>query len=131
MKERLVKVLLVAPKKHPAIVYMPAETICDIIVSTSEDCMGTQASKIAYDIYIIHSREGVLFNLQGNRRFQNKIIIGLFFVVGADEQGRIRSLSEVEIAGYESLFWEPEEFRYDELLSAYYADKFEEFDEFV
>ena len=60
------------------------------------------------DIYILYNYYGCLDELPGNRRVNGEIITGTFFVLGATQGYRPRSLTPHEIERYSSLFWEPE-----------------------
>ena len=48
--------------------------------------------------------------MEGNRRFGNDILIGVFYIMGQNEEGELQSLSERKNKYYTKLFWEPETF---------------------
>ena len=132
MDKRMIRVLIVAPGKHPEPAYLTPSSVLDIIGSLCADIKNHVRSKCLEEkLYVIYSKEGPLLDLQGNRRIDGQIITGLFFVVATDAIGNIVSLNDAELEHCKALLWEPEEFRYEEVLDAYFADKYEELDEFV
>ena len=53
---------------------------------------------------------GKLISLEGNRRLDNDIIVGVFYIMSEDDEGNLISLPEQKIKRYTELFWEPEIF---------------------
>ena len=117
----MVTALMVKPDEHPLITH-----ICDnteflnmaVSVDTIVPC-SAQAIRLEKDIAIIHAQEGVLLSLPGNRRVNDHIIAGTFYVVGVKD-GKLRSLTDAEIVKYTSQFWETEIFTDNEVLDSYF-----------
>ena len=71
------------------------------------------------DVAIFHNREGVLLGLKGNRRVDDIIIAGTFFVVGVKDR-KITSLSKEKQAKYRKRFWKIENYTDKEVSEAYW-----------
>ena len=69
-------------------------------------------------VCILCNEEGKLIGLEGNRRFGDDIIAGVFYVVGEDGFGNLTSLPDAEMEKYRKLFWEPEVFSSDDVAGA-------------
>ena len=57
---------------------------------------------------------------KGNRKVNDEIIAGTFFVVGFDEHGFIASLSNDNIQKFSERFWQTEEYDDKEVSEAYW-----------
>lgn len=66
---------------------------------------------------LICNEEGKLNGMQGNRRVENDIIAGPFFIVG-DDGDEFRSLTEKEVKESLKRFAEPEEISQEEVENA-------------
>ena len=81
---------------------------CDAELLTVEDGVG-----------ILRNEEGSLLNLKGNRRIENEIIAGTFIVVGIDENGNFKSLTDEQVSRYSDRFKEIEEYIDEDVNEAY------------
>ena len=59
-------------------------------------------------VCILCNEEGKLLGLEGNRRFANDIIAGVFYVVEENEKGDFISLCDENIAYYDAFFHQPQ-----------------------
>ena len=73
-------------------------------------------------IAILCNEEGKLLGLEGNRRIGNDIIVGTFYVVGDDKEGNLCSLTDKQLAFYQSLFLTPEVFDEDEIEASMFFE---------
>lgn len=123
MKARKIKVLKVAPGEHPQMVML--ENDLDALqkaVSIGCDYQGLiEVLGLEKGVCIICNEEGKLLNLEGNRRLNEDIIAGVFYVVGEDNCGNFVSLTEAQIERYSKRFWEPEVFLDGEITDLIYA----------
>ncbi len=105
-----ITVLKIAPGKHPAKTKLQSTIDAfNHAVSAGATEIGKACSKrIEKDIYILYNYYGCLDELAGNRKVNGEIIAGTFYVLGAIQGFRPRSLTPEEIEKYTSLFWEPE-----------------------
>ena len=84
---------------------------CDVELLVIEDGIG-----------ILRNEEGPLLNLKGNRRIENEIIAGTFIVVGIDENGNFKSLTDEQLLRYSDRFKEIEEYSDEEVNKAYWYE---------
>ena len=66
-------------------------------------------------VSILRNEEGPLLNLKVNRRIKNEIIAGTFIVVGIDENGNFKSLTDEQLLRYSDRFKEIEEYSDEEV----------------
>ncbi len=65
---------------------------------------------------------GPLLNLKVNRRIKNEIIAGTFIVVGIDENGNFKSLTDEQLLRYSDRFKEIEEYSDEEVNETYWYE---------
>lgn len=121
MTKRTIKVLKVEPHKRPEQVYL--NTDLDSLqkaVSIGCDSQGLiEIIPIERGVCLLCNEEGKLLGLEGNRRFGNDILTGVFYVTG-DKNGSLQSLSEYDMKKYTKLFYEPEDITPEEVQAALY-----------
>lgn len=110
MKEREIKVLMVEPMKHPEVVLLE-NNLKDL-----QEAVGglIEIINLEEDICLLCNDEGKLIDLPGNRRIGDDIIAGVFYICGSDEEN-LCSLANDKLEYYRDLFFEPEEFKQDEV----------------
>ena len=112
MNGKEIKVLMVEPGKHPRVTTLGTE-LDDLqkAVSIGADYQGLiEIINIGNGDCLLCNEEGKLINLEGNRRLGSDIIVGVFYITGADDEGNLVSLSEEKIKHYTERFWAPEKF---------------------
>lgn len=123
MKQKEIKVLMVAPGEHPQVVML--ENDLDALqkaVSIGCDYQGLiEVVGLDDGVCIICNEEGKLLGLVGNRRLGGDIIAGVFYVVGEDKCGNFVSLTEAQMEQYSKRFWEPERFSPGDVTDLIYA----------
>ena len=67
----------------------------------------------------------IFLNLKGNRKVNDEIIAGTFFIVGIDDKGYISSLDDELLEKYKKRFWNIENYTDKEVIKSYW-NKFEE-----
>ena len=122
MKENYIKVLMVKPMEHPKVVVIPNNIIVFNRLVSMDNYYTCDAEILLIESYIgiLRNSEGSLLNLKGNRKVNDEIIAGTFFVVGFDEHGFIASLSDDNIQKFSERFWETEEYDDKEVSEAYW-----------
>lgn len=99
MKQKEIKVLMVAPGEHPREVVL--ENNLDALqkaVSIGCDYQGLiEVVNLEKGVCIICNEEGKLLGLEGNRRLGSDIIAGVFYVVGEDKRGNFTSLTQAQM----------------------------------
>ena len=121
MKQKKIRVLMIAPGKEPDIVTLdnnldalqkavsieaPSQGLIEIINLDSKTCL-------------LCNEEGKLLGLEPNRRLLwHDIIVGVFYICGQSKDGELRSLSEERIRFWSHVFAEPEYFEDDEVEKA-------------
>lgn len=110
MKELIIRVLMIEPLMPPKEVYLLNYVkVFNTIVSKSNYYTCDAELLIVEDgVGILRNEEGPLLNLKGNRRIKNEIIAGTFIVVGIDENGNFKSLTDEQLSRYSNRFKEIE-----------------------
>lgn len=123
MKQKEIKVLMVAPGEHPK--EMVLKNDLDALqkaVSIDCDYQGLiEVIGLENGVCIICNEEGKLLGLEGNRRLGGDILAGVFYVVGEDKCGDFVSLTEKQIEQYRKRFWAPEVFLAGDITDLIYA----------
>ena len=123
MKQKEIKVLMVAPGEHPKEIVL--ENNLDALqkaVSIGCDYQGLiEVVSLEKGVCIICNEEGKLLGLEGNRRLGSDIVAGVFYVVGEDKCGNFVSLTEAQMEYYTKRFWEPEQISRDGIADLIYA----------
>ena len=123
MKQKKIKVLMVAPGEHPKDVVL--ENNLDALqkaVSIGCDYQGLiEVISLGKGVCIICNEEGKLLGLEGNRRLGGDIIAGVFYVAGEDKYGNFVSLTETQFEYYTKRFWAPEVFLEGDITDLIYA----------
>ena len=104
--ENTIRVLKVEPGKAPYV----KEIVDDFKVIQSEvggdmDCFDTKD-----DCVVVHNAVGKNKKLEPNRRYDNDIICGPFFICAEGEEGEFISLTDEQIKKYSKQFAEIEQF---------------------
>ena len=77
------------------------------------------------NVCVLLNDDGKLIGLDGNRRLWNgDIIAGTFYVCGSDNEGNLTSLNDEQIERYSQMFFEPQEFRKEEVEETIRIDFF-------
>ena len=103
MKQKEIKVLMVAPGEHPreAVLKNDLDSL-QKAVSLGCDYQGLiEVVGLENGACIICNEEGKLLGLEGNRRLGEDIIAGVFYVVGEDKCGNFVSLTEAQMERYQ------------------------------
>lgn len=126
MKELLIRTLMVEPLMHPKETYIPNHSVAFKILASQDSyyIINTEMLILEDDVGIIKNEESELLNLKGNRKINESILAGTFFVVGIDENKNITSLSNEQLEKYTRRFWEIEEYTDDEVSKSFW-DSFE------
>lgn len=127
MKELIIKTLMVKPNEHPKEAYIPnGYTYFKHLVSMDNYYIcDAEIIVLDKDAGLLRNKEGALLGLKGNRKVNDEIIAGTFFIVGIDDKGYISSLSDELLEKYKKRFWNIENYT-DKEVSKSYWDKFEE-----
>lgn len=106
-----IKVVMVEPLKCPTIT-----TINNDLESLQKAVGGLiEFVDIEENVCILCNEEGKLIGLEGNRRLNNDIIVGTFYVCGVNDDGELISLTSAQMDKYLRYFWEPQTFTQDEI----------------
>lgn len=123
MKQKEIKVLMVAPGEHPRETVLKNDLdALQKAVSIGCDYQGLiEVIGLENGVCIICNEEGKLLGLEGNRRLGSDILAGVFYVVGEDKCGNFVSLTDAQMEHYNKRFWEPEQFSQGEVTDLIYA----------
>lgn len=117
MAQKEITVLMVEPGEHPKVTTLKDDLdSLQKAVSIGADYQGLiEFVGLENGVCIMCNEEGKLIGLEGNRRLGNDILVGVFYIMGENEDGELVSLSEKKIKRYTELFWEPETFERTEI----------------
>jgi hypothetical protein len=117
MKEKRIRVLKVEPLKKPEVCYL--DNNLDALqkaVSIGADYQGLiEVLDLSSKVCIILNEEGKLIGLEPNRRIEDDIICGVFYVTGQNRSGNFISLSDEQITHYSEIFADIEYFSADDV----------------
>lgn len=117
MKES--KCLLVAPMCTPWVTTLEASNdgINRAVSIGADDALRAVAKKIGKRTYLLYAHEGHFAGLEANRKVDDEIISGVFYVVAVDEKGQLISMTDKQLMKYAMRFYEPEHYEYSEVLA--------------
>ena len=106
MKDKVIKVLKVEPKKKPEICLLENELqALQEAVSIGAEYTGLiEIINLDRGVCLLCNEEGKIIGLEPNRRLGNDIICGVFYIIGEDETGELVSLSEEDTEFYTNYF---------------------------
>jgi len=116
MKEKHIRVLKVAPLEKPSVCSLENELLSlQKAVSIGADYVGlVEIIDLNEEVCLLCNEEGKLIGLTPNRRLENDIICGVFYVTGQDSAGNLTSLTDGQIRYYAEMFSDIEYFMQDE-----------------
>lgn len=128
-----IRVLLVAPTDHPKISYLEPtmKALRKAVSAGLEEVCDVEAKKLEANIYVIFNKERFLIELLPNRRIDDDIISGTFYVIATDGNSHPTSLTDEKIQKYMLRFWNTEDFSDIDVIEANinsifsWLDKFE------
>jgi len=136
MKERKIKALMLAPHDLPRAVVMPVslEAFRAAVNIGAEEYGDVRARKVDKNIYALYHRFGCFAGLEGNRKVGDRVISGVFYIVGADRHHYPRSLTVKEMQKYMSEFWDMPDFDSLAVIRGQmksFADEIDDLEEYV
>jgi len=120
MKEKIIKVLKVAPHSKPEeVVLTNTLEALQKAVSEGADSVGLiEIIPLTDTASLLCNEEGKLIGLEPNRRIGYDVICGTFYVVGEDREGNLTSLSTKDMDYFKVRFAVPENISADEAIKA-------------
>lgn len=116
-KEQTIKVLKVAPKKEPEVVYLENKLrpLQEAVSIGAPEVGLIEVVNMELGVDLLLNEEGKLIPLEPNRRFNGDILCGVFYVIGHNDEGDFCSLSDTNIRKYTEIFKNPEDIGSDEV----------------
>lgn len=116
--EKQMKILIVEPNKEPY------ESFLDNKLKAMQRIVDgyIEVVKLDKDTALVCNEEGKLIGLEGNRRVNQDVIAGTFFIVGDNNEGEFISLTEEQISKYQEKFKEPEAISSEEVEDSIYME---------
>lgn len=112
MKEKIIRVLKIEPKKPPVEAELKNE------LSSLQEAVGGLIEFLPLDsskgIELMCNEEGKLIGLEPNRRVGSDVIVGTFYVLKCNYEGECCSLTEADIDEYKKRFANPEHISQEE-----------------
>ena len=120
MKEKIIKVLKIAPHCKPEIVELVNKLDnLQEAVSEGADSVGLiEIIPLTDTASLLCNEEGKLIGLEPNRRIGHDVICGTFYVVGEDNKGNLTSLSVKDMDYFKMRFALPEKISVEEAMNA-------------
>ena len=117
----MVIALKVMPGEYPCVTELDQDyesLVSAVSIGTDTRCSVRQM-KLEKGVAILHSWEGLSLGLHGNRRVRRRIIPGVFYVVGIEDD-QLRSLTDNELMKYEKRYWQPQFFCEEEMVNSWF-----------
>ena len=120
MKQKEITVLMVEPGEYPRITTLKNDLdSLQRAVSVGAEQQGLiEIISLENGDCILCNEECKLIGLEGNRRFGDDILTGVFYVMSEMADGDLKSLSQDKIKFYSERFWEPETFSREDIEAA-------------
>lgn len=113
MKEPMIRVLKIEPHKEPQVIH-----IKNSLESLQKEVDGyLEIVVLSPTAMMVFNEEGKIISLEGNRRFNNDVIVGNIIIAGIDDNRDTCSLSDAELKTYMERFKQPEEISQEEIDS--------------
>ena len=113
MKEPTIRVLKIEPHKEPQVIH-----IKNSLESLQKEVNGyLEIVVLSPTAMMVFNEEGKIIGLEGNRRFNNDVIVGNIIIAGIDDNRDTCSLSDAELKTYMERFKQPEEISQEEIDS--------------
>lgn len=113
MKEPMIRVLKIEPHKEPQVIH-----IKNSLESLQKEVDGyLEIVVLSPTAMMVFNEEGKIIGLEGNRRFNNDVIVGNIIIAGIDDNRDTCSLSDAELKTYMEHFKQPEEISQEEIDS--------------
>ena len=106
MKEKEIRVLMVAPMEPPKLVMLrnDLDSLQKAVSIGAPEQGLIELVHIEDNVYCLGNEEAKLIGLSPNRYLGNDIICGTFYVVSDDEEGNLTSLTPEQIEKYSEFF---------------------------
>ena len=113
MKEPMIRVLKIEPHKEPQVIH-----IKNSLESLQKEVNGyLEIVVLSPTAMMVFNEEGKIIGLEGNRRFNNDVIVGNIIIAGIDDNRDTCSLSDADRKTYMERFKQPEEISQEEIDS--------------
>lgn len=114
-KERTIKVLRVQPNLPPEVISLNNN------LNDLQEAVGGAIELVQLEegVWLLLNEEGKLIGLEPNRRLEDDILVGVFYIVGSDDSsGNLISLSDEQIFRYTKRFFFPEQISTEEVADS-------------
>lgn len=117
----MVTALKVEPGEYPCVTELNQDyesLAAAVSIGTGTQC-SVRRMDLGKGVSILHSWEGLSLSMRGNRRVRRRIIPGVFYVVGIEDD-QLRSLTDDELMKYEKRYWNPQFFCEEEMVNSWF-----------
>lgn len=113
-------VLMIEPGDYPRIaeLIVTMESFKQAISVGADEICTPKTKKIDKGVYVLYNAEGLSMGLEPNRKIGKKIIAGVMYIIGANEDYSPKSLTNDELNKYMSMYWDIEYFDDIEVIEA-------------
>ena len=130
----MVTVLKVEPRKEPVMASLEPtlEALRNAVSAGTEELVNIRSKEVGDGAYIVYAADGIIHDLEPNRKVGGEIICGTFFVVAVSDEGYATTLTYGQVREYSEMFREIENYSYSEALkdwSVRFRKELDEMDE--
>lgn len=107
MKEKRIQALMIEPGKHPCVVELKNDlnSLQKAVSIGAPDQGLVEFVYLEDNVSILCNEEGKLMGLAPNRRLDEDILCGVFYVVAEGNNGNLKSLTQEQQERYSKMFW--------------------------
>ena len=107
MKEKRIQALMIEPGKHPCVVELKndLDSLQKAVSIGAPDQGLVEFVYIEDNVSILCNEEGKLMGLAPNRRLDEDILCGVFYIVAEGNNGDLKSLTYEQQDRYSKMFW--------------------------
>ena len=127
----MITVLKIEPHKKPVMASLEPTlaALRNAVSAGTEESVNVRSKGIGDGAYIVYAADGIIHDLEPNRKVIDEIICGTFFVVAVSDEGYATTLTDGQVREYSDMFGKIEHYSYSETLKDWSGRFMKELDE--
>ena len=130
----MITVLKIEPRKEPMMIALEPtlEALRNAVSAGTDESVNVRSKEVGGCAYIVYAADGIIHDLEPNRKVDGEIICGTFFAVAVNDEGYATTLTYGQACEYSEMFREIENYTYSEALkdwSGRFRKELDEMDE--
>ena len=123
MTETYIQSLMVWPGEHPCMAYLLNDPVFLNFAVGLGSALGGEATilKLSDTAAILYNCEALISEMKGNRKVGSKLLAGVFYVVGLQDD-KLADLSFADMELWSERLWEPERYSEADVKAAFQAE---------